>query len=174
MKNFSFSFFLAFAMLTSLVVTSQDVAIGMKVNGGKPIGDGSCSTEEHSEIQTALLDAVEAVNRRNLRAASRQLDPWWCKRYCRGFAPGWCYFVYEQCTSYRMLQEEESPEELEVSLLEATAVRDLQAPTEFDKQCKKSENAVVLAVKHELNSEKLSHSCKKVYLEQVDLECFKV
>ena len=68
MKNFSFSFFLAFAMLTSLVVTGQDVAIGMKVNGGKPIGDGSCSTDEYIAIQEAFNSAVEDANRRNLRA----------------------------------------------------------------------------------------------------------
>ena len=174
MKNFSFSFFLAFAMLTSLIVTGQDVAIGMKVNGGKPIGDGSCSTEEHSEIQTALLDAVEAVNRRNLRAASRQLDPFFCSIYCRGFAPGWCWIVYRECTDSRMLEEEESPGDLEVSLLEATAVRDLAAPTEFDEQCLEAKRAVVKAVKQELDWGSLAPSCKKVLREQVDLECLKV
>jgi len=73
-----------------------------------------------------------------------------------------------------MLEEEESPGDLEVSLLEATAVRDLAAPTEFDEQCLEAKRAVVKAVKQELDWGSLAPSCKKVLREQVDLECLKV
>jgi len=183
MNNFSTFFFLALASLTSLVVTGQDVAIGVKFNGGYPVGDGSCSTDEYIAIQEAFNSAVEDANRRNLRAeissSHRQLDLFQCTSYCQGFPPGWCYLAYRGCKRLRMLlleegEQQESPEELELFLLDKTAaLRDLTASnSNAAKQCKATEKAVVKAVKKELDWGSLTRSCKKVLREKVDLECF--
>ena len=181
MKFFDASIFIIFLASVTSLVMGQDVAIVVLINGGQPIGNGSCSFDENNAIEAALSSAVADASKQKLRhlRTSRQLPPSYCTRLCAGYAPGWCHVAYPACAPYRMLLENANDASSTIEVKQDVPVvdsgrKDAEKDATLVKQCSKAVDSVEKAIKQELSWGSLAPTCKNLLKEKMVLNCFEV
>jgi hypothetical protein len=91
---------LASALLAAFLSTAsaQPSVVGIRLVFTEPTEDASCTPEEHGTIVSIMHDGILELMEDDSRmlgifddGTAAKPDPLWCKRACRGFAPGSCF-----------------------------------------------------------------------------------
>ena len=139
MKLFISAFLLAFATINPSVM--GECAIVQVIILDQPV------TDPEGEAVAAAANALSSGedNLRNLRG-ERRLAPYFCKKACRGYKPGYCYIVNPACKGYRLLtvgDESSGQSENELECYSFGQQSELNAIAEKDKTFSASAVATV-------------------------------